>query len=126
MSVPDVWTRSALRDHAQIVVFDQRGTGYSMPSLDCTPDDEADDPLRACRERLAAAGVDLGAYNSRESASDVADLLEVLDIEEATLFGVSYGTRLALTVMRDHPERIVSASSTASTRPTSTATTSRP
>jgi pimeloyl-ACP methyl ester carboxylesterase len=108
MNVPDVWTRSALRDHADVVVFDQRGTGYSTPSLDCTPDDEADEPLRACRQRLTAAGIDLGAYHSRESASDVADLLEVLDVAAATLFGVSYGTRLALTVMRDHPERIVS------------------
>jgi pimeloyl-ACP methyl ester carboxylesterase len=109
MNVPDVWTRSALRQHAHLLILDQRGTGYSTPSLDCTPDDGADEPLRACRDRLTAAGVDVGAYHSRESASDVADLLAVLDIDEATLFGVSYGTRLALTVMRDHPERIVSA-----------------
>jgi pimeloyl-ACP methyl ester carboxylesterase len=111
MNVPDVWTRSALRQHAHILVFDQRGTGYSTPSLDCPEflDEGADDPLRACRDRLAAAGIDLAAFNSRESASDVADLLEVLEIETATLYGVSYGTRLALTVMRDHPERIVSA-----------------
>jgi pimeloyl-ACP methyl ester carboxylesterase len=108
MSVPDVWARSALRQHAHLLILDQRGTGYSTPSLDCHEflDDEIDDPLRACRDRLRAAGVDLGAYQSRESASDVADLLAVLDIDEATLFGVSYGTRLALTIVRDHPERI--------------------
>lgn len=108
MSVPDVWTRSALREHAHILVFDQRGTGYSTPSLDCTPDDWSDEPMRACRDRLSADGVDLGAYHSRENASDVADLLAVLGVEQASLFGVSYGTRLALTIMRDHPERIVS------------------
>jgi len=110
MNVPDVWTRSALRQHSNILVFDQRGTGYSTPSLDCPEflDDDGDDPLRACRDRLAGAGIDLSAYNSRENASDVADLLEVLEIEAATLYGVSYGTRLALTVMRDHPERIAS------------------
>lgn len=110
MNVPDVWTRSALRQHSHILVFDQRGTGYSTPSLDCPEflDDDVDDPLRACRDRLTAAGIDLSAYQSRENASDVADLLEVLEIEAATLFGVSYGTRLALTVMRDHPERIAS------------------
>jgi pimeloyl-ACP methyl ester carboxylesterase len=109
-SVPDVWTRSALRQHGHIVVFDQRGTGYSRPSLDCPEfdDGDADDPLRACRDRLIAAGIDLGAYHSRANAADVADLLEALEIEAATLFGVSYGTRLALTVMRDHPERIAS------------------
>lgn len=111
VNVPDFWTRSALRQYAHLLVIDQRGTGYSTPSLDCPEflDDEADDPVRACRDRLTAAGVDLGAYQSRESARDVADLLAVLNIEKATLFGVSYGTRLALTVMRDHPKRIVSA-----------------
>ncbi len=110
MNVPDVWTRSALRLHSHILVFDQRGTGYSTPSLDCPESlaDDVDDPLRACRDRLTGAGIDLRAYNSRENASDVADLLEVLEIEAATLYGVSYGTRLALTVMRDHPERITS------------------
>jgi pimeloyl-ACP methyl ester carboxylesterase len=111
VNVPDVWTRSALRRHTDLLIVDQRGTGYSTPSLDCPEflDDEADDPVRACRDRLTAAGVDLGAYQSRESARDVADLLAVLNIEKATLFGVSYGTRLALTIMRDHPKRIVSA-----------------
>ena len=106
MQVPDVWTRSALRQRSDILVFDQRGTGYSTPSLDCP--DEAEDPLHACRDRLTDAGIDLAAYHSRANAADVADLLEVLEIEAATLYGVSYGTRLALTVMRDHPERITS------------------
>ena len=109
MQVPDVWTRSALRQHSHILVLDQRGTGYSTPSLNCPEyDDDVDDPIRACRDRLLADGIDLGAYHSRANAADVADLLEVLEIEAATLYGVSYGTRLALTVMRDHPERIVS------------------
>jgi pimeloyl-ACP methyl ester carboxylesterase len=110
MHVPDIWTRSALRKQSPIVVFDQRGTGFSIPSLDCPEflDADSDDPLRACHDRLLAAGVDLSAYHSRASAADVADLLKVLDFDAATLYGVSYGTRLALTVMRDHPARIVS------------------
>jgi pimeloyl-ACP methyl ester carboxylesterase len=109
MSVPDVWTRSALRTTPTSWSSISAARATARPPSTAPRTTRPTTPLRACRDRLVAAGVDLGAYNSRESASDVADLLEVLDIEEATLFGVSYGTRLALTVMRDHPERIVSA-----------------
>lgn len=105
------WLNSTLRKHADVILFDQRGTGHSRPSLNCF---EADDdslptdlnPEEMCRDRLIAEGVVLEAYNSAESAADVAALIEALGLEEATLYGVSYGTRLALTVMRDFPERI--------------------
>lgn len=63
--------------------------------------------VTACARRLEAEGVDLTAYNSRESAADIAELREVLDIDAAVLYGVSYGTRLALSVLRYHPEGIL-------------------
>jgi pimeloyl-ACP methyl ester carboxylesterase len=102
----DFWYGSALRASHDIILFDQRGTGYSWPVLNCPEMDESDDGLERCRERLVSEGVDLNAYNSRENASDVAALIEALGIDAANLYGVSYGTRLALTVMRDHPQRI--------------------
>lgn len=107
-----------------VVVFDQRGVGYSTPSLACPelldltydlldediPDEEYSARERAvineCRDGWLRAGVDLSRYNSAESAADVADLRRALGYDEWDLFGVSYGTRLALTVMRDHPEGI--------------------
>ena len=106
----------------ELIVFDQRGVGYSTPALDC-PEvrqvsiDLLDDVIAAqeytaretvalqeCRARLVADGVDLTQYNSRANAADVADLRIALGIEEWNLYGISYGTRLALTAMRDHPE----------------------
>ena len=59
-----------------------------------------------CAERLRNDGVDLTAYNSRESAADIADLRTALGIENWTLFGRSYGTRLALSTLRYRPEGI--------------------
>ena len=106
------------------IMYDQRGTGYSEPSLAC---DEISDlvyetiemalspiaaftlqqeALDACRDRLLADGVDLTAYNSAESAADLRDLRLALGYEEWNLFGISYGTRLALTTMRDYPQGI--------------------
>lgn len=106
------------------IIFDQRGTGYSEPSLACpelidlTLDTLDDDlsleegealylaALAECRARLVADGVDLTVYNSAENAADVADLRQALGYEAWNLYGISYGTRLAQTVMRDHPEGI--------------------
>ena len=107
-----------------IVLFDQRGTGFSDPALVCPElrelgfeilDDiiEVDEltnlrlaALRPCQARWESAGIDLSQYNSADSASDVADLRLALGYPEWDLYGVSYGTRLALTVMRDHPEGV--------------------
>ncbi len=112
---------SPLLEKRDLILFDQRGTGYSQPALDCPeyiervvelldddiPADQqqvlADQALRACRDRLAAEGVNLAAYTSAENAADLNDLRLALGYEEWNLYGVSYGTRLALTAMRDFP-----------------------
>jgi pimeloyl-ACP methyl ester carboxylesterase len=102
------WIGAPYLDERTLVLFDQRGTGYSEPSLNC-PEFDAEDvnfPLEDCRDRLEDSGIDLNMYNSRESAADVADLRVALGYDEWALYGISYGTRLALTVMRDHPEGI--------------------
>ncbi|MPY92980.1 MAG: alpha/beta fold hydrolase [Acidimicrobiia bacterium] len=107
-----------------VIVFDQRGTGYSEPALDCPElretwlaqldvDLSADaalaesrEALGRCRERLLAEDVDLTAYHSEASAADVADLRRVLGYESWNVLGVSYGTRLAQTLLRTAPEGI--------------------
>jgi pimeloyl-ACP methyl ester carboxylesterase len=107
-----------------VIFLDQRGTWKSDPLLSCPEIDAflADwtglnsfDPAtadrsaaatRACRDRLAATGADLGMYSTTENAADVADLRVALGIEQWNLYGVSYGTDLALQTLRDHPEGI--------------------
>ena len=60
----------------------------------------------ACANGLTDNGIDLSQYNSAVSAHDVESLVNALGYEEFNLFGISYGTRLALTMMRDRPDGI--------------------
>ena len=65
--------------------------------------------VEACRlasGELAATGADLSAYNSTENAADFADLRKVLGITTWNVYGTSYGSYLAQTLMRGHPEGI--------------------
>jgi pimeloyl-ACP methyl ester carboxylesterase len=104
----DYWRDLPWRGERDIILIDQRGTGYSEPDLACTELYEMDDLLeavQACRVRLSRL-TNLQAYNSYENAADIALVTKALGYEEINLYGVSYGTRLALTVMRDSPERI--------------------
>lgn len=83
----------------ELVLFDQRGVGLSTPNLDCQPQESGD----ACVSRLKGAR-DLAAYNTYESANDVADVAHALGTGRVNLWGQSYGTVLGLAVMRQHPE----------------------
>jgi pimeloyl-ACP methyl ester carboxylesterase len=57
----------------------------------------------ACHDRLAAGGLDLAAYNTAASAADVKDLRLALGYFNWNIYGVGYGTRVALDVLRDYP-----------------------
>ncbi len=105
-----------------LIMYDQRGTGYSQPSLACPETYEmafdlleqdlsyeelteiSFDTIFTCHERLLSEGVNLAAYNSAQSAADLAAMREALGYDAWNLWGISYGTRLAQTTMRDHPE----------------------
>lgn len=114
---PGSWLESSLRDERDLILLDQRGAGLSEPALcpslgledfrvmagDHQPGDEIEARKAvalACRDSLLEQGIDLGAWNSTTSAQDVEDLRRVLGFEEWNLLGVSYGTRLAIAVMR--------------------------
>ncbi|MFE0044386.1 alpha/beta fold hydrolase [Streptomyces albireticuli] len=105
-----------------VILMSQRGTYSADPALLCPGIDRFngravglvyDAPsterlhvaaTRACRDRLAGLGADLSAYNDIESAADYADLRTALGVKRWNLFGISYGTHLALVSMRLHPE----------------------
>ncbi len=111
-----------------IILFDQRGVGLSEPTLDCPElrelglelldeeidgrqidDEEAIDLIKstalACRQDLAEVA-ELPAYNTAASAADVNDLREAMGYDQVNLWGTSYGTWLAIEVMRRYPEGI--------------------
>lgn len=105
-----------------IVIFDQRGTGRSRPAFNCPevlplrdsftellgPEQEAARDLRnarACYDRLIVAGEHPEAYSSAAGARDIAELMTALGYERFNLYGLSYGTRVALTTLRDVPNQ---------------------
>jgi pimeloyl-ACP methyl ester carboxylesterase len=107
-----------------VIFISQRATLKADPFLACPEIDEFTarsahlfmaDPATAaasavatsaCRDRHARQGWDLSAYNTTENASDIADLRNALGIDDWNVYGVSYGTNLALQLLRDHPEGI--------------------
>jgi pimeloyl-ACP methyl ester carboxylesterase len=107
-----------------LVIMAQRGTKYSEPTLDCPSIDRfyarqvglvydalktgqiQAEAARKCHDRFVARGIDLSAYNTTENAADFADLRRVLGYEEWNVYGYSYGSDLALSYLRDHPEGI--------------------
>jgi pimeloyl-ACP methyl ester carboxylesterase len=101
-----------------IIVFDQRGSGRSQPALNCpevmsyrdflgsltTTEEDVEIDRRifiACHERLVREGNDLSGYSSAATAQDIDDLMAALGYDRFNLYGLSYGTRVALTALRD-------------------------
>lgn len=115
---------SGLLTNRDIVLFDQRGTLKSDPVLYCDEYDkltadliekdlpyEEYEPLeqqavQACRQRLVDKGIDLSAYDSLQNAADVEAVRQALGYDQINLYGVSYGTLLALHTLRQHPENL--------------------
>jgi len=112
----------AFREIADVIAFDQRGTGYSKPNLGCyermaLPLDVAPSRELAIKELRANAKacaeywrdvqrVDLTGYNSNESADDLEDLRKALRVPKISLWGISYGTHLTFAALRRHPQSI--------------------
>lgn len=106
-----------------LVAIDQRGTGLSDPGFDDgpafaweVPPERAmtrDDMAAAYGEALGRAaahwrdrGVDLGAFDTAESAEDVEAVRRALGAERIVTYGESYGTHLSLAYLRRHAERV--------------------
>jgi len=98
-----------------LVLWDQRGTYFSQPRLQCrettrlpsgaTPEQERE-ALRQCGKRLAIEAGDLSAYNSLENARDADAIRAALGYETFNFYGVSYGTELGQFLMRERPQHL--------------------
>jgi pimeloyl-ACP methyl ester carboxylesterase len=112
----------ALREFGDVIAYDQRGINESGGAdMRCEaqylvnpaePLDRAKygavlaGEIRKCAEGLRAKGIDPGAYNTRENAADLEDLRKALGAEKLILWGISYGTHLAIATARYHPNTI--------------------
>jgi pimeloyl-ACP methyl ester carboxylesterase len=108
-------------DDRDYILLEQRGTRFAQPALAC-PETNAlkgeiaagrirgtaarDALVRAaatCRAALVSAGADLDGYTTEATADDIEDLRQALGYRQWNLFGLSYSTRLVLTVLRKYP-----------------------
>jgi pimeloyl-ACP methyl ester carboxylesterase len=110
----------SIQTKRDIILFDQRGSGRSRPALNCPEVMSYRDSLAvlttteqdvgidtdifiACRNRLVQKGNDLSGYSSAATAQDLNDLMTALGYDRFNVYGLSYGTRVALTALRDLP-----------------------
>ncbi len=90
---------TGLQSDGDFLVIGQRGTALSQPFLNCMTDN--------CSEY--AATVDLASYNTAYNADDVDYLRAALGYDQLNIYGISYGSRLGLEVLRRHGDRVRSA-----------------
>lgn len=113
-----------LREVADVILLDQRGSGMSLPKLDCPPKSVPPDAFetsvkwqrtltdnsRVCAEYWRKQGVEIPAFTNDANADDLDDLRQAIGAERISLIGHSYGTVLAQAAVRRHGrhlERIV-------------------
>jgi pimeloyl-ACP methyl ester carboxylesterase len=115
----DFWL--GLRSLGDVIALDQRGTGWSHPVPESLerwdlPLDEPGDPetyhrvaaegCRRLRDRWLERGVDVGGFTTEESADDIELLRQALGADRLRLVGASYGSHLALSVIRRHGDSV--------------------
>jgi pimeloyl-ACP methyl ester carboxylesterase len=122
LSEGDWWNETAnIRRRRDVVIPSQRGAGGSTPNLDCF-DPRTSEPAKArrravteqqereilvrCRAGFDKRRIDLAMYTTPALADDVADLAKAMSLERINIYGVSYGTRWGLEVMRRHPDLV--------------------
>ena len=110
-----------LMETRDIIIFDQRGIGYSsglpdmsMESFDIMAEDvdEAGEleltvaMIQEYQQKCAELNIRTEFYNTRQNALDVGMLFDHLGYEKYNLMGGSYGTRIARMVQDLFPEYI--------------------
>ncbi|PCK31670.1 alpha/beta hydrolase [Pseudoalteromonas piscicida] len=108
----------ALREFGDVIALDQRGTGQSEQAASCVSSERL--PLTTAineaqittRYRNAAAqclthwksqGIDIYGYNTVQNALDINDLRQHLKAKKVSLWGISYGSHLALSAIKTMP-----------------------
>ena len=111
----------ALRQFGDVIALDQRGTGGSESAPACqsserlsltkvySPDVIARHYRKAakqCVSQWQQQGFDVNGYTTVQNAWDIDALRQHLGAEKVTLWGISYGSHLALAAMELFEERI--------------------
>lgn len=107
---------TGLRQHRDVVMVDQRGTGESNP-LQCNvygdPNDMRgyfgetfpDERIRACRAELEKIA-DLRLYTTPIAMADLDEVREAMGYDKINVNGGSYGSTAALAYLRLYPQHV--------------------
>ncbi|MEP3051608.1 MAG: alpha/beta fold hydrolase [Erythrobacter sp.] len=111
----------ALREHGDVIAFDQRGTGQSERPERCVSNVKIGDAelisdaqiasrhrqaVRECAARWQEQGVDLRGFTTAESAQDLSDLRAHLGADQISLWSISYGSHLAFAALAAIPDEL--------------------
>lgn len=112
------------RRNRDIVTFDQRAAALSGSTVTChqntaenlvklvgvaaeeLPQETLNALVAPCVEEILGSGVNLSAYNTENNARDVRALTLALGYPTYNIYGISYGTKLALEVLRTEPDGV--------------------
>jgi pimeloyl-ACP methyl ester carboxylesterase len=107
-----------------VIWIDQRGTELAKPALQCPEYEQATQralrgaidgkelalqqtaAARTCADRAKREGIDLHHYSSRDIADDIDDLRALLGFKQVNVYAISYGGRIASTLVRLHPDSV--------------------
>ncbi|MFZ2114230.1 MAG: alpha/beta fold hydrolase [Solirubrobacteraceae bacterium] len=94
-----------------LLVLDQRGTGSSGP-LACTALESSAEVFNAIGQAFERCALQIGtargSYTTQESVADIEAIRQAAGYEKLVLFGVSYGTKLALEYAERYPQNVES------------------
>ena len=96
-----------LIDNYRLIGYDQRGTGRSgllrCPRLEKDPQLRNTAAAAECAEQI---GIARRHYTTPDSVQDMEAIRAELGVDKLTLFGISYGTELAIAYARAYPQHV--------------------
>ncbi len=116
-----------LRARRDVIAIDERGVDSSAPNMDCYDTLGAQlgpvvelgaaaaapaleqDFIKGCLAELDAKGVDYSLINTEQNAMDVPAVMAALGYDSYNIYGISYGTKLTMEILRQNPPGIRSA-----------------
>lgn len=111
----------ALREIADVIALDQRGTGMSNQIPRCktsaylpleTPGNEEvyltefSEAAKNCMSFWTSKGVDIDGYNTVQNSDDIEALRKVLKADKISLWGISYGSHLGFNYIKRYENNI--------------------
>jgi pimeloyl-ACP methyl ester carboxylesterase len=90
----------------QIAAVQETATNPFEANSSPVPLEEQDIPVvnETCWEQFTAQGLDPNQFNTANSARDIVEFVKALEYESFNIHGISYGTRLAMTIMDNMPQ----------------------